>query len=90
MVYREFVSTNHLNHLAAEAFFEFIDTVWVVVVWEAVDAVEVVAFEVFLGSVFYHVPLEFVLGVVVLHILLIAAGEQINHLVAVEHKHRYG
>lgn len=87
MVHWEFVSADHLYHLATEAFFEFINTVVLALFGEAVDAIEVVAFEAFLGGVFDHVPLEFVLSVVVFHILLVATGEEIDDFVAVEHKH---
>ena len=71
-----------------KTFFEIVDAV-VFGIWigEAVDAVEIVTFEVVLGGIFDHVPLDEVLGVVFFHIFFLAAGEQIDNFVAVEDEH---
>lgn len=87
MIDRELVGANHFNYLTAKAFFKFINTVFGAFIRETVDAVKIITFEMFFGGVFYHVPLELVLGVVVFHVLFIAAREKIDHFGAVEHKH---
>lgn len=76
--------------LSIEAFFEFIDTVEFAVLRQAGDAVEIVAFEFVGCGVFDDIPLDGVLGVVFFHVLLVAAGEKIDYLVAVEHEHSSG
>lgn len=74
--------------IRSETFFEVINTViFAGFIWQALDAVEIVALEAMLDSVFDHVPLDQILGVVVFHVFLITTGKQIYHLIAVEHEH---
>ena len=95
MINRESVGADELDDAAgcfgSEAFFEIVDAViFGRLIWEALDAVEVVGFEFMLEGVFNHVPLDEILGVVVLHVLLITTGEKINDLVAVGDEHGRG
>ena len=81
------MGAEEFNNAAAEAFFEFIDTViFGGGVGEALDAVEVVATKMMVGGVFNHVPLDGVLGVII-HVFFIRAREEIDNFVAIEHKH---
>ena len=84
----ELVGTDKFDNLAAKALFEIVDTVILAGgVGEAVDAIEIVAAEVVLGGVFNHMPLDEILGVVVAHVFFVAAGKEVDNLVAVEHEH---
>ena len=51
MINRELVGADHFNYLAAETFFEFINTVCLTIFWKAMNAVEVVAFEMIFGDI---------------------------------------
>ena len=84
---RELVGADKLENLAGEAFFEFVDAVSMRVVGETVDAVEIIAFVAVVDGVLHHVPLDGILGVVVVHVFFIAPREEIDDLVACEHKH---
>ena len=91
----QFVSAEKFGDAAGgfrgKTFFEIVDAVvFRIRIGETVDAVEIVAFEVVLGGVFDHVPLDEALGVVFFHIFFVAAGKQINCFVAIEDKHGGG
>ena len=73
--------------MAGKAFFEFVNAVVFVISRKTMNAIKIVAFVVVVCGVFNNVPLEFVLSVVIFHVLLVAAGEQINYFVAVEDEH---
>ena len=88
----EFIVADELDDFAgcfgSEAFFEVVDAViFAGFVGKALDAVEVISFVFMLDGVFNHMPLDQVLGVVFFHVLLVAAGEQIDNFVAIEDKH---
>ena len=90
----ELVSADEFDDAAGvvtgEAFFKIVDAViFFRFIREALDAVEVVGFKFVLRGVFDHVPLDEVLGVVVFHVLFVAAGIEVDDLVSVEHKHSY-
>ena len=84
----EGAGADELDDVAAEAFFEAVDTI-IFGVWigEVTDAVEIVAGEAVLGGVLYHMPLDEVLGVVFFHVGFVAARIEVDDLVAGEHKH---
>ena len=90
----KFICADELDNVAGvtrgETFFEFIDAVKVAVFGQTRDAIEVVTFEVVLGGVFNHVPLDGVLGVIIFHVLFVATTEEVDDLGAVEHEHGGG
>ena len=76
------------SFVAGEAFFEIVDAViFFRFIREALDTVEVIGFVFIFRGVFDHVPLDEVLGVVVFHVLFVAAGIEVDDFVAVEHEH---
>lgn len=77
--------------IRGKAFFEGVDAViFGSLLGQTLNTVEIIAFEMMLGGVFDHVPLDGVLSVVFFHILFIGAGKEIYYFVAVGHKHGGG
>lgn len=72
----------------SETFFKIVDAViFGIDVRKTVDAVKIVFLKAVLGSVFNHVPLNGVLGIVVFHVFFVAAAKEVDDFVAVEDKH---
>ena len=91
----ELVSADEFDDAAGvvtgEAFFKIVDAViFFRFIREALDTVDVIGCKFVLRGVFDHVPLNEILGVVVFHVLFVAAGIEVDDLVAVEHKHSHG
>ena len=72
----------------SETFFEFANAVaGFAGIREILDTVKIVNLEFMFGGVFNHVPLDGILGVVFFHVFFVAAGVEINDLVAVKDEH---
>ena len=79
---------NNFAILGAKALFEGINTVaGFLGVWQALNTIKIVSFEVIFDGVLYHVPLDGVLGVVFFHIFRVATGEEIDNFIAVSDEH---
>lgn len=86
----EFKRADEFDDVTTETFFEFVDAiVGMCGIGETLDAIKVIAFEIVLGGVFDHLPLDGVLGVVG-HVLLVGAGEEIDDFVAIKEEHGGG
>jgi len=90
-VNREFEGADELDDVTSgvrgKALLKLIDTVGVGVVRKTGDTIEIVAPETMLGGILNNMPLNQILGIIVLHVLLIAAAKEVDDLVAGKQEH---
>ena len=70
----ELVGAEELDYVATETFFKIVNAiVWAGGVGETVDAIEIIMLKAVLGGIFYHVPLNEILGIILAHVAFVAA-----------------